>query len=193
MWEGKVKKFLKAAWYFIWEDNSLLSWIVNVLLAFLLVKFIVYPALGFMLGTAYPVVAVISSSMEHNSLGFDSWWEQNRNFYLQHDISKSELEDSAFRNGFNKGDIIVLFGAEPKSIKEGDVLVYSSSQYKYPIIHRVVSVDRAGLVFTAKGDNNLAADPSPVRADQVLGRAVFRVPLLGWVKILFTGLIGGII
>ena len=50
-------------WYFIWHDDSVWSWIVNIILAFLLIKFIVYPGLGFLLETEYPVVAVVSGSM----------------------------------------------------------------------------------------------------------------------------------
>ena len=72
----KVKKDLRKIWYFIWEDNSIWSWIVNVILAFVLIKFIVYPGLGFLLTTSHPVVAVVSESMEHN-LRFDDWWEKN--------------------------------------------------------------------------------------------------------------------
>ncbi len=188
-----MKNFLRRAWYFIWEDDSLLSWIVNVVLAFLLVKFVVYPVLGMLLGTSYPVVAVISSSMEHDGMGFDSWWESNKGWYLQNGISQSDLEGSIFRNGFNKGDIIVLLGTNPAKVKEYDVIVYSSDNYKYPIIHRVVDIESSGnqYAFRTKGDNNPVTDPSDVKESQVLGKAVFRVPLLGWIKIMFTELIGG--
>ena len=65
----KVKKVLKGIWYFIWEDNSFWSWIVNIILAFVLIKFIVYPGLGFLLGTGFPIVAVISGSMDHSLSG----------------------------------------------------------------------------------------------------------------------------
>ena len=57
---------LKKIWNFIWHDNSVWSWLVNVILAFVLVKFVIYPGLGFLLHTTHPVVAVMSSSMEHN-------------------------------------------------------------------------------------------------------------------------------
>lgn len=188
-----MKKFLKRAWYFIWEDDSLLSWIVNVVLAFLLVKFVVYPALGMLLGTSYPVVAVISSSMEHNGMGFDAWWEGSKEWYLQNGVSRSDLEGSIFRNGFNKGDIIILVGKDPAKVREYDVIVYSNDNYKYPIIHRVVDIKSAEgqYAFRTKGDNNPLSDPADVAEGRVHGKAVFRVPLLGWIKIMFTELIGG--
>ncbi len=65
---SKFKKIWGKVWHFIWEDNSIWSWIVNIILAFVLIKFIVYPGLGFVLGTNFPIVAVVSSSMEHNSV-----------------------------------------------------------------------------------------------------------------------------
>ena len=67
MRSSKFRKLWKKFWYFIWEDNSIWSWIVNVILAFLLIKFLVYPGLGIILGTDYPIVAVVSESMEHKS------------------------------------------------------------------------------------------------------------------------------
>ncbi len=191
--EPRQQSLAKKIWLFIWEDDSILSWVVNVILAFILVKFVIYPVLGFMLGTGYPIVAVISSSMEHRSMGFDSWWENNKGWYLENDIAKGMLSEAKFKNGFNKGDIIILVGKNPEDIKKMDVVVYSSDSYKYPIIHRVVQIDDTAEVvkFTTKGDNNPISDPAQVRTEQLLGKAVFRIPKLGWVKILFTELIGG--
>ena len=86
-----IRKILKKTWYFIWEDNSVWSWIVNIILAFVLIKFIVYPGLGFLLSTSHPVVAVVSSSMEHDRK-FDDWWEKNKDWYLQNEINEEEFE-----------------------------------------------------------------------------------------------------
>jgi len=63
-------------WHFIWESDSPWSWVANILLAFILIKFLVYPALGFAFQTSHPIVAVVSGSMEHYTvhpcLGRDS-------------------------------------------------------------------------------------------------------------------------
>lgn len=56
---------LEKTWHFIWHDDSLLSWLANILLAFILIKFIVYPLLGLALGSELPIVAVITPSMDH--------------------------------------------------------------------------------------------------------------------------------
>ena len=187
------KNFLKKVWHFIWVEDSLASWIVNVILAFLIVKFLIYPLLGLMLGTGYPVVAVVSGSMEHNGLDFDSWWANNGNWYEKDNFTKEEFYDSSLKNGFNKGDIIVLKGINAENIKRGNVIVYSTNRYKYPIIHRVVKKEGnpGSYIIETKGDNNLQQDPEKITDDKLIGKTVFRIPFLGWIKILFTWMIGG--
>ncbi len=188
-----LKKTLKKVWHFIWVEDSISSWIVNVILAFLLVKFVIYPLLGLMLGTSYPVVAVVSGSMEHHMLNFDDWWSQHSAWYENAGLSKDTLYNAKFKNGFNKGDIIVLKGLRPEKVKKGDVIVYSTTRYKYPIIHRVVNIinDNNSINFETKGDNNPVKDPETVQSSKMLGKAIFRIPLLGWIKIIFTKIIGG--
>jgi len=174
------KELLKKIWYFIWHDDSLLSWIVNVIIAFVLVKFIIYPGLGFLLGTSYPLVAVVSCSMEHNN-DFESWWNGNKAWYESNGIKKEEFVSYPFKNGINQGDIMILKGEE--NIKKGDIIVFNGGSAN-PIIHRAVQAD--GNLIT-KGDNNRMQDS---RAGEVLGKSVFRIPYFGWIKILFNGLIG---
>lgn len=174
----------KKIWHFIWKSDSFLSWIVNIVLAFILVKFIIYPGLGLILNTSLPVVAVVSSSMEHNGLSFDEWWAVNKDFYLEKNITKNAFENYDFKNGFNKGDIIVLYGTE--KIEKGDVIVYNGGA-RYPIIHRIID---KGEGYLTKGDNNMVADPREVEKENVIGKGVFKIPWLGWVKIIFNMLIG---
>ena len=191
---SEAKRLWGKVWYFIWEDDSVWSWLVNIVLAFLLVKFIIYPLLGFLLGTAFPVVAVVSGSMQHNGVSFDPWWESNKEFYINLGISKDDFSNYIFRNGFNKGDIIVLLGVKPKDIKRGMVIVYSTTRYQYPIIHRAVDIQNTNdkILVETKGDNNQVQDPEFVNEGQVLGRAVLKIPYLGWIKIMFTRMIGGV-
>jgi len=172
----------KKIWHFIWKDNSLLSWIVNLILAFILVKFIIYPALGLLLQTSFPVVAVVSNSMIHTQ-NFDNWWESNKEYYQDRKINKEEFEQYSFHNGFNKGDIMILQGA--KTYNKGDILVYSTPTYNYPIIHRIIDTDP----LITKGDNNKVEDPISISQEQIQGKAIVKVPLLGWIKIWFTDLI----
>jgi len=185
-----IKKILKKTWYFIWEDDSLLSWIVNIILAYILIKFIVYPALGFLLSTSHPVVAVVSSSMEHNS-NFDNWWNSNEQYYNSIDITKQDFIKYSFKNGFNKGDIMVLKGVNPEKIETGNVIVYTIGS-KDPIIHRVVKKwYNNSYYFQTKGDNVAIVQnfEKNINEKQLIGKALFRIPYLGYIKIWFVELL----
>ena len=192
----KIKAILKKTWWFIWEDDSIWSWIVNIILAFVLIKFIVYPGLGFLLGTNYPIVAVVSSSMEHDG-SFDNWWNGQERWYLNQNISKEQFAKFNFKNGFNKGDIMILYGKKPANIEVGDVIVFKS-QRPDPIIHRVVKKWKINgeYYFQTKGDHNadsiksVGLDETNINQDMLLGNAVVRIPLLGYIKIWFAQLIG---
>lgn len=178
----------KKIWKFIWYDDSLLSWIVNILLAFLIVKFLIYPGLGLVLGTGYPVVAVVSGSMHHDG-DFDQWYEEKGDWY---DFSKEEMKEWSFSNGFNKGDIMVLKRA--KNLEIGDILVFRGSSSN-PIIHRVVFIGED--YYQTKGDNNADSfsqlGEKEIKEDQLIGKAIGRVPWLGYIKIIFTEVVGGVI
>ncbi len=184
---------LKRIWHFLWYEDSLASWIANILLAYLLIKFILYPGLGLLLGTHFPVVAVVSGSMEHHPHDFDAWWAERGSFYEQEpwNISKEEFRHFPFRNGFNKGDIMVLTGVNPDELPIGTVIVYKSAK-PYPIIHRYIGtndVPLRGEYLVTKGDNNKLIFAGPelneyrVPKEWVLGKASFRIPYLGYVKI----------
>ncbi len=127
-------------------------------------------------------------------MGFEEWWGANGKWYTDRELHKEGFLAYPFKNGFNKGDIMVLRGVEPKAIKVGAVVVYEHSRYRNPIIHRVVAVkdDNGVRTFVTKGDNNYDADSDPVTEEQIrrTGRAILRVPLLGWVKIWFVQLMG---
>lgn len=185
----KTRKLLKKTWYFIWEEDSLWSWIVNVILAFILIKFIVYPGLGLLLSTTHPVVAVVSESMEHN-MKFDNWWDKNNNWYIENSITKGQFEKFSLKNGFNKGDIMILAGKDTKNIAIGDVIVFRSNR-KDPIIHRVVKKTESGN-FQTKGDNNRDSirnsllDETNISEDRIIGKAVLKIPYLGYIKIGFV-------
>ena len=176
----------KKIWHFIWHEDSLLSWIVNILLAFIIVKFLIYPGLGLALQTNLPVVAVVSSSMEHQG-DFDEFWARQGQWYEDNDINKEEFSNFKMKNGFNKGDIIFLFGA--KEVNIGDIIVFNGNS-KNPIIHRVVKINENS--FQTKGDNNPDSysqlGETNINPSNVVGKAFLRVPYLGWVKIGFTEL-----
>jgi len=199
-WE-KTKRVSGKVWHFIWHEDSLASWIVNILLAFILIKFIVYPVLGLALGTGFPIVAVVSGSMEHGGT-FDDWWSKQCSFqdgstategrlYERMNISHDRFKTLPFNNGFNKGDLMILYSA--KNADVGDVLVYQVGGISDPIIHRIVQkrVEGVDVFFETKGDANCGQNSfeRSIPGDKALGKAVLRIPLLGWIKIGFVNLV----
>ncbi len=201
MQKKKIKTILKKAWYFIWEDDSVWSWIVNVILAYALIKFIVYPFLGLILGTSYPIVAVVSSSMEHDG-SFNEWWNSaaycangnclQKEWYSEYSITEKQFKGFSYVNGFNKGDIMVLLGKSPEKIKIGDIIVFKSIAND-PIIHRVVkkSKEDSKYYFQTKGDHNPKSISFETKIPEgiIVGKAVFKIPLMGYVKIWFVNLL----
>jgi len=181
---------LKKVWHFIWKSDSFLSWLVNLVLAFILVKFIIYPVIGLLLSTSFPLVAVVSNSMIHEPSSFDDWWGLNKEYYTEKNISEETFKEFPFKKGFRKGDIMILHGVAPKNIKTGDIIVYENNFNQNPIIHRVIKVnyEDGTYTFVTKGDNNAHEDPKIVTEEQVknTGRAIFKLPWLGYVKIWFT-------
>ena len=82
---------------------------------------------------------------------------------------------------FQKGDLIVVSGKEA-DVSIGDIIVFDIGSKDYPIIHRVYDIRKNGDIIT-KGDNNGFEDPWIVNPESVHGKAWFRVPYLGWIKV----------
>ncbi|RMF55757.1 signal peptidase I [Candidatus Woesearchaeota archaeon] len=141
--------------------------------------------------------------MEHPGT-FDEWWQSpascnkemctQADFYANYNITREQFESFRFKNGFNMGDIMVLHGVKPKDVQQGDVIVFKSNRPD-PIIHRVIKTQEINGVyhFTTKGDHNKNIHPgiaeSDIREDRLIGKALIRVPLLGWIKIGFMRLV----
>ena len=200
----------RKIWHFIWKEDSLASFLVNILIAIILVKFVIFPVLGWFFGTSYPVVAVVSCSMEHgySNCGsgasqlcgdtdvkdidnFDDYWNTCGSWYEERGINKEKFLSYPLKNGFNKGDIMVLFGS--KDYKVGDVIVFSTSFGDTPIIHRVVSVEED--VLQTKGDHNVdqMLFERNIKKEKVIGKAVLKIPYIGWIKVIFNEIIGGML
>jgi len=173
-----IKDNLKKFWRFLNED-SWQSWIISLILAFVIIKFIFFPTLSFITAAPLPLVVIESCSMYHAG-SFDSWWNQNEVWYEDKKIIKENFEEFPFKNGLNKGDIILLWGRG--EYKTGDIIVFQAGMQN-PIIHRMISEDP----ISTKGDNNLGQLDIETRIDeeQVLGKSIFRIPGLGWLKLLF--------
>lgn len=199
-------KSLKEKW-----DKYTEGWFGTIVYLFLgfVIAYSFNFILGYTLSTDTPVVAVFSCSMEHNTYNnwwypcelspdevcgtnqdgynvanFDDYWKLCGSWYQERNISKAQFESFQFRDGFDVGDLVIV--TNTNDIKIGDVVVYTTPLKPYPIIHRVYNISDDN--FLTKGDNN----PIPDNFGKVAvhGKAVLKIPLLGWVKILFTQITG---
>jgi len=190
---------IKNAWHWLWHSDSILSWVLALIIAFIAVRFVFFPLISLALGTPLPLVVVESSSMEHPEAGFfgnlfatqgsfDAWWKEKGAWYEQNGFTKQQVESWSLRTGFDKGDIILVYGRFTPKI--GDVVIFNANT-EHPIIHRIVAIN--GDIISTKGDNNdgqLSIERSISREDLV-GKAVFRIPKLGWIKLVFVNIISG--
>ena len=195
----KIKHRCKKAWDFLWNDDSIWSWLANIVVAFLVIRFIVYPLLGVVLGTSFPIVSVVSESMEHGinlvefQESFQNYWDICGEWYEEKGITRSEFLKFPLRDGFDKGDVIILWRGN--NIKLGDILVFEGNRVQ-PIIHRVVDIsEKDGQIFyQTKGDHNgdlisQGLNEDKISQSRVYGKGILRIPYLGWMKILFVDLV----
>lgn len=112
---------------------------------------------------------------------------QGGGIYSNYGIGIEDAKDWPFQNGLNKGDIIFVLGVESSKLEIGDVLIFQSSEsLPYPIIHRIIDINSDGSA-TTKGDNNvgLLQQEKRISEERFMGRALFRVPYAGWIKLIF--------
>ena len=90
------------------------------------------------------------------------------------------------------GDVVVMREINPENLKVGDIIGYKLNETT--IVHRIVNISRntdLSLVITTKGDNNRFEDTDPVRAEQVVGKVMFKVKYLAlptiWLHSLYVG------
>lgn len=213
----KNENYLKRFWDYLLNSNSAGSYILNLLIAFIIIKFIIFPILVFSFGSSFPIVAVVSGSMQHkivrnevcgnyigdisnSNLNFSSWWSDCGFFYQDNfNITKSNFLKFPFSNGFNIGDVMIIKGMKPKNIKVGDIIIFKPEDLSWysshgPVIHRVVKKWEINKVwyFQTKGDHNpqsIARFETNISQSDVLGVAIIRIPYLGFPKIFLNNLI----
>lgn len=182
----QVKKF----WNWLWNSNSILSWIASFLVAFIIVRFIFYPILGLFLATPIPLVVVESGSMEHFD-NFNIWWQAQERYYRDFGITKDMAEKWPFKSGFNKGDVVIIRGRPFNKLKIGDVIVFKVNDGR-AIIHRVIKKEDDWVA--TKGDANIGQInvEKKINKDQIEGVAVARIPYIGWIKLFFVEAFRGV-
>jgi signal peptidase I len=95
----------------------------------------------------------------------------------------SIIASGSMQPNLNVGDMAIVIASKPADIKIGDIIQYQGESE--PIIHRVINKfqQQGQTYFITKGDANNAEDPKPVSESQIVGKAAFTIPKLGWASI----------
>ncbi len=218
--KSKIYNNIKKFWKFIWYDDSVTSYILNLLVAFLFIKFIFFPIIGFTLNNDFPIVAIVSGSMEHKivdhricnqyivdlsnkNLNQNDWWNFCGDYYEKNYNQTQEIyKNFDYPNGLNIGDVMILYGKNPKNIELGEILVFIPNDRNFfitkgPVIHRVVKKwEEDGIIyFQTKGDHNKESFNNfeqKIPESDVIGVGILRIPYLGYPKLLLSKLLGQI-
>ena len=83
---------------------------------------------------------------------------------------------------YSVGDLLYVKTVDPDSIKVGDPITFVLNEELVVATHRVVDIDAENRQFTTKGDANKTADAAPVHFNNLIGKPVFAIPLLGYVS-----------
>ncbi len=186
--------------YFLLKEEYV-EWGIYLATAFIF-ALIVFSSSGLILGTDSPMVIVVSGSME-------PVYHRGDVVFLQGVAPEELIGREVTINRSLKGIPLSQLGTVIKSkgetvaIKfndiplleldeEGDIVVYYSGNINVPVIHRIVKKINAkdGIYLITKGDNNAKLDqetaisPSLIDASKIIGRSVFDIPAIGYVKLI---------
>lgn len=132
---------------------------VMYVIAGMLLAILVYNGLGYALDTSDPIVTVVSQSMLPT---------------------------------LDVGDMLVLKGVPVEDLvagrDDGDIIVYYQPDMDKLIVHRLYSIEDDGTLRTW-GDNNAHMDNWKIQPEWVVGKVIYRVPYLGYPRIVLGELI----
>ena len=99
----------------------------------------------------------------------------------------------SMRPTININDIIIVQGVDPRTLEEGDIIVFRNPNLPnqpcesgHCIVHRIVEVvSRDPPIFRTKGDANYAPDPFLVKGEYIIGKVILIIPQLGIITRMF--------
>lgn len=87
------------------------------------------------------------------------------------------------------GDVVIVERSSPEDIHLGDVILFHQSTKQ--VVHRVIEIShtKGTLEFVTQGDANNRPD-DPVAARDVAGKAIVRIPKIGWLSLQLKRIMG---
>lgn len=180
---------LKDKWERITEGTS--GWIVYILLGVGL-ALLLQNGLSLAFSTDYPVVTVKSTSMVPELRVGDIVFIRGKGNY--------EPGDVVVFGGWRRTPIIHRLVAEVRAGEDGkiEVRTYENfDQISENNLKDIISQSSSNNLFVTKGDNNPICDQCAgkgfVKPEEIYGKKIFKVPLIGWVKIGFVRIVNLIV
>ena len=85
---------------------------------------------------------------------------------------------------FSRGDLIYIQPITSlEELSKDDIITFQSGDGV--LTHRVYSIDDSSASLRTKADASVYLDPASVTADMLLGKPVYRIPLVGYVTLFF--------
>ena len=77
------------------------------------------------------------------------------------------------------GSVVYAKASEPQALTAGDIIVFYDGRTSVPVTHRIVENQmNEGQVIT-KGDANATVDISPIPYNNIIGKVILHIPMLG--------------
>jgi len=107
-------------------------------------------------------------------------------------IHPALVSSGSMRPTMDVGDVVIIAKVPANVVKPGDIIQFRRPE-KVTVMHRVIDIQQTegGEVFITKGDANSEPDTDPVTPENVVGKAVFNIPKIGWVAIAVKGFFTG--
>lgn len=96
----------------------------------------------------------------------------------------------------NVYDAVFTMRVKEKNIELYDIITFLSKEIDTngtPITHRVIGIletEKGERAYRTKGDNNPSQDRALIRHSEVLGKVLFRIPMIGYVKTFLSSRLG---
>lgn len=84
-----------------------------------------------------------------------------------------------------RGDLVFVKSTDFDSLKENDIIVFQTETG--PITHRVYSMDKGMRILRTKADASPYLDALAVSEEMLVGRVIYKLPLLGFVSLSLGG------
>lgn len=99
-------------------------------------------------------------------------------------VQPTTVISGSMRPTLDVGDVVIIAKVSADTIKPGDIIQFREAE-GVTTVHRVVEIQEieGKRVFITQGDANSEPDANPVIPENVVGKAVFDIPKIGWAAI----------